>query len=484
MKKRASIVLSLAAILSLLVSLFPGGIGVNAETGINVSIDPHLNKALETEAGPFEVVVTFEGEGAPTTQDVAILEKIGLTEGVTMKALPVAGVLATESQIDKLAQAEEVRSLYLNRKLTYFNEKATELTGVDQVRMDDQMTKWNEGLPVTGEGGSVLVHDSGVDGTHADLEYGSHLVENILSSINLHAYSDIGPVTYQEGVVNTDTNSGHGTHVAGTVGGTGQMSNGKYEGVAPGADLVGYGSGGALFILDAIGGFDYALTHQAEFDIRVITNSWGSSGEFDPNGPVNVASKVAYERGMVVTFAAGNAGPEADTMNPYSLAPWVISVAAGTFESELADFSSRGVKGESGTFTSEGETYTYFNRPDVTAPGLNIVSTRTLSPVGVLNTTTDAENIPTAFLPYYTTLSGTSMATPHVAGIVMLMLEANPTLSPDEVFEILTETTTDMPGYEAWEVGTGYVNAYAAVDRAFELTDSKTKKGPKHKSLR
>jgi serine protease AprX len=252
------------------------------------------------------------------------------------------------------------------------------------------------------------------------------------------------------------------------VGGTGAMSGGKYEGAAPGASLIGYGSGAALFVLDGIGGFDYAITHQQEYDIRVITNSWGSSGEFDPNHPINIASKKAYDRGIVVLFAAGNEGPAENTHNPYAKAPWVISVAAGVKDGTLADFSSRGTKGVGGSFTMDGKEWTWEDRPTVTAPGVDIISTKVVSPLTALGAEKDAELIEPAHLPYYTTMSGTSMATPHVAGIVALMLEANQSLSPVEVKNILQATATNMPGYEIWEVGAGYVNAYAAVDASFE----------------
>lgn len=455
------------------------------ESEKSVVIGPVLQEKLQSATGQLEVVVTFDGEGAPTAEDIHLLKSVGITTGLTMRSLPIAGVLATPEQIRALAGDSDVRSIYFNRKLEYYNEKATELTGVDKVREDDEMQMKNGGLPITGEAGAVLINDSGVDGTHPDIEYGNHLVENVLATTNLNAYSnELLPITYVEGVVNTDTNSGHGTHVAGIVGATGEMSGGKYEGVAPGADLVGYGSGAALFILDAVGGFDYAITHQAQYDIRVITNSWGTTGEFQPDDPVNVASKAAYDRGIAVTFAAGNAGPDADTMNPYSLAPWVISVAAGNFERQLADFSSRGVKGECATFEMEGETYTYCNRPDITAPGVQIISTRTLSPLGVIGTTTDAETIPPAYLPYYTTMSGTSMATPHVAGVIMLMLDANPELTVGQIYDILKDTATEMPGYEPWEVGAGYVNAYDAVKKSFDSVigvEKFKKHGPKKK---
>ena len=136
---------------------------------------------------------------------------------------------------------------------------------------------------------------------------------------------------------NTDNNSGHGTHCAGTVGGNGSRSGGKYEGVAPGASLLGYGSGGALLVLDAIGGFDYALTHQFQYNIRVISNSFGYVGDFQPQRPAERGHQECYDRNMVVVFAAGNSGPGADTHNPYAIAPWTISVGAGDRNGLLAD---------------------------------------------------------------------------------------------------------------------------------------------------
>jgi serine protease AprX len=461
---------SLALIAVLLVSTLAAALSpVGAATqNTSAKLDTLLTDALAKSTAPVEAIVTFRGNNAPSAQQIDLLKQVGIISGVTLKSLPMAGVLVTADQVQALSKLPEVRSIYLNKKLKYDNYDATALTGVDRVRADASMTQANKGLPVSGKGVTVVVNDSGVDGTHKDIQYGTHLIENATGSTNLHSLSDLLPITYLEGVPNTDTNSGHGTHVTGTVGGTGAMSALKYEGVAPGANLVGYGSGAALLILDAVGGFDYALTNQSRFGIRIITNSWGSSGGFDPEDPVNIASKLAYDRGIVVTFAAGNEGPGEDTLNPYSKAPWVISVAAGDKQGKLADFSSRGVSSGGGTFTVDGETWTWVDRPTITAPGVDIISTRALAPVSSLSATDDANQIEPAYLPFYTLMSGTSMATPHAAGIVALMLEANPSLSPAQVKQILQNTATNMPGMEPWEVGAGYVNAYAAVDRSFQ----------------
>jgi serine protease AprX len=282
---------------------------------------------------------------------------------------------------------------------------------------------------------------------------------------NLHSLLDFLPVTVLENQLNTDISSGHGTHCAGTVGGSGAQSGGLYRGVATGADLIGYGSGAVISILDAVGGYDYAISHKNSFaaPIKVISNSWGSSGAFDPTDPVSLASYEAYKNGIVSVFAAGNDGPGANTHNPYAQAPWVISVGAGNKDGTLADFSSRGNPGETAQFTMpDGQSWTYVNEPTLVATGVDIVSTRALTgALPLLAAQKDASL--GARLPYYTHMSGTSMATPHVAGIVALLFEAKPSLKPLEVKQILSQTANPMAGRQRFEVGSGHVDAYEAV---------------------
>ncbi|MFC4737933.1 S8 family serine peptidase [Bacillus daqingensis] len=471
MKQRSVRQTAAAFVLSFLLVL-PAGMQGKALTSSLPVLDTVIEDGLLTyveEAGTAEVVITFDEEGPLADSSLSLLEDLGLSNVVTMEALPMAGAIVTKSQVEALSEADDVLSVYLNEELDYFNEESTDLTRVDEVRTDDDFRQKNGGLPVTGSGIGVVVNDSGVDGTHEDHKFGNNLVQNVLANTNLNSIeSSLFPIVYQEDVVNTDTNSGHGTHVAGTVGGTGAKSSGKYEGVAPGADLIGYGSGAVLLILDGIGGFDYAIANQERYNIRVINNSWGGSGDFDPYHPINIASKKAYDRGIVTVFSAGNSGPEENTHNPYAKAPWVISVAAGNKDGTLADFSSRGTEGKGGSFEINGEEWEWKDEPTITGPGVDIISTRVIAPLSALALEDDAEYIDPAYLPYYTTLSGTSMSAPHVAGIAALMLEADPTLSPQEVKDILQDTASPMEGLASWEAGAGYVDAYEAVSAVFE----------------
>jgi serine protease AprX len=417
-----------------------------------------------------EVIVSFNGDGPLSAEQQQRLAALGL-KGVTLRSLPIAGVVATPAQVQQLLDMGDVRSVWLNDVLDYENREATALTGVDRLRTDRNLRV--DGLPVSGRGIGVLVNDSGVDGLHPDLKYPEHVKQNVLAQTNLHAVDDLLPVTYTENVANTDLAGGHGTHVAGTIGGNGAASAGEQEGVAPGAGIIGYGSGAGLFILDTIGGFDYALTHQAQYNIRVVSNSFGQTSDtgsdFDPDHPTNIATKKLADRGVVVVFSAGNAGAGEGTITGnFKKAPWVVTVAAGDKQGRLAGFSSRGENGRGGTVEIDGETYTWVDRPTVTAPGVSIASARaSLGALDKARADDDIDLLGPDMAAYYTHMSGTSMAAPHVSGIVALMLEANPRMDWRDVKRILQETASNMPGNEAWEAGAGYVNAHSAVQAAF-----------------
>jgi serine protease AprX len=440
-----------------------GSTAVQADARIGQDLLAQMAGALPFQQ--LEVVVTFRQSAPPSGGQIQALRALGVSRGLSLRSLPVMGALATPATIRRIAARPDVLSVHANRRLTYFNAESRQLSGVDAVQSDPA-------LGYTGAGVAVVINDSGIDALHADLAFGSRVVENVQALTNLSAVVGVLPVTYLEGQPVTDISSGHGTHCAGIVGGGGEQSGGHLRGVATGAALIGYGSGAVISILDAVGGIDYAVANRTRFaaPIRVISNSWGTSGPFDPTDPVNVATYEAYKQGIVSVFAAGNEGPAANTHNPYAQAPWVISVAAGAKDGTLADFSSRGVAGESGSFTMpDGQSWTYANEPTLVATGVDVVSTRALT--GALPILAIGQDValPPAQLPFYTHMSGTSMATPHVAGIVALLFEANPALTPAQVKAILAATANPMAGYAPFEVGAGHVDAYEAATVAAGL---------------
>jgi len=440
-----------------------------ADAHLDTQLLSRMGKAAATDE--LQVVISYEQSGPVTAGQLAALKTLGITKGITMRSLPIAGALATPAEIRALAKRSDVASIYWNAPLHYMDAEANGLSSV--TRMFQHPADYGQAIPFSGAGVTVEINDSGIDATHDDLKFKEHVVQNTTGLTNLAAYDTMLPITYTEGLPNTDISSGHGTHCAGIVGGNGAKSNGLYRGVAPGAQLVGYGSGAVISILDAVGGLDYAATKQFSYGapIRVVSNSWGSSGTFDPTDPVSISTYELYKRGIVTVFAAGNDGPGEDTHNPYAQAPWVISVGASEKDAVLTSFSSRGKRGESGTFTMpDGKTWTYFNEPTIVAAGVDIVSTRTFTgALPPLEAENDAATIDPAYLPFYTHMSGTSMATPHVAGIVALMLEANPKLTPAQVKDIIERTATNMTGRTYWEAGAGHINAYEAVAEAAGL---------------
>ncbi|MDN4592334.1 S8 family serine peptidase [Polycladomyces subterraneus] len=406
-------------------------------------VDPILQNvgqlAKLTDLSRVRAVVTYYDQ--PTAADVSLLQALGLKIR-TFRHLPMVAVEGPYVQLQQLFQRGEIRSIYYDKPLRYLLKDSVPYIGADRV--------WNN-LGYTGKGVTVAVIDSGIDATHSDLKFGDKTIQNVKMLLGNSLFG--GDTVYLENVQNTDTTSGHGTHVSGIIAGNGTASDGTYKGVAPGAKLVGIGTGEAITIIWALEAFDYVLEKKDTYHIRVISNSWGTSGDYDPNDPINVASKKAHDAGMVVVFAAGNEGPDNNTLNPYSVAPWVIGVAAGTKDGKLADFSSRGVPGDP------------LLHPTITAPGVDIVSTRSATGLvlNLLGTKKDVQYIPPQYLPYYTTASGTSMATPHISGVTALMLEANPQLTPDQVKNLLVQTARPMSGYQKYQVGAGYVDAYQAV---------------------
>lgn len=427
---------------SLLGSIRPAGALLPSPTV--APIDAVLAAALAS-GGTVRAAIVLDAVASPA--QLQALRAAGLA-AAPFSVLPMVAVEGPAVAIRTAAALPFVRSLWGNHPLEEAVEQSTAMIQADDV--------YAAPMSVTGEGVRIAVLDSGIDATHPDLELGTKVVENV----KLLGYTKLfrDQVITVEQLPNTDTTSGHGTHVAGIAAGSGALSGGRYAGVAPGADLVGVGAADGMEMLTALGGYDWILANRDDLDIRVINNSWADGKiAYDPSDPLNVASKMAHDAGITVVFAAGNDGKTAGNVyNRYAWPEWVVGVGGVDKLGRPGDYSSRG----------DGD-----HHPTVSAPGSFIASARAqTSIVGTPNQTpfdlTDPaapRMVPPEWWPYYTVKLGTSMSAPHVAGVVALMLEANPLLTPDQVKAILAETAVPVQGCAPADCGAGIVSALGAV---------------------
>jgi serine protease AprX len=442
-------------------------------------------------------------------------------ETALFQELPFVAVRGSAAELGSAASLRGVVSSHANEQMEYHLHNSVPIAYGGA----HPQPVWDLGYD--GRGVNVAVIDSGTDGLHPDLE--QRVVKNYKIVHDVFT-TDLAPLEQrvQECPVacDTDTTSGHGTHVSGTMVGDGTASNGYHTGVAPGAGLVSYGTGEGIAVLWALLAMDHLLAHP-ELNVVAVNNSWGPTDDaarFDPADPRNVATKALHDAGITVVFSAGNSGPNPENptgesdcstegtgatcmINQLSVAPWTLSVAntrtdQGTLPGEqtLNYTSSRG----DSTPRQVGDmTITY--QPTLAAPGTNIWASRSITGATMLGSCTVIAAEPPACtegrpedFPRYVPSSGTSMAAPHVtAAVAVLQSKALQTLgrklSPDEVRDLLVRSaapmtkndsfydwpcgepyypvtcpiedfggTTDQP-YVSWQVGAGALDIRAAL---------------------
>jgi len=255
---------------------------------------------------------------------------------------------------------------------------------------------------------------------------------------------------------------GHGTHIAGTIAGDGTRSAGQYVGMAPHANLVGIqvlNTKGNGRVSSVMRGIEWAIAHKAQYNIRVLNLSFGARvlGSYKID-PLAAAVELAWKQGMVVVAAAGNGGPSSGTVESPGADPYVITVGATDdratltlTDDTLAWFSAWGTPTDSTP------------KPDLLGVGRRIVSIRV--PGSSIDTMLPDHVVTANNGSTYTRLTGTSMATAVVSGAVALLLQSRPTLTPDQVKQILTKTTQPF-GQSALPTGagSGLLDAYAAAN--------------------
>lgn len=428
---------------------------------------PGLGRLLADGTPTGRAIVTFGS--VPTDAQVSALEGLGLTVQ-PLTRLPLALVAGTPGQLAATVTSGIGADVYPDERLDYLDTVSS-----DAMSSSVRAARSLRARGLTGKGVTVGIVDSGCDGTHPDLaERIKHNV-TLLSPEYANAGSDptlVVPVD-QGPYDNTDLGSGHGTHVAGIIAADG-TSGDEFRGVAPDAELACFAIGAVITTTAVVTAFDYMLAQPDMLGIDVVNNSWGNSfRQYDPADPVNVATRAVAAKGAVVVFAAGNSGAEdaEASVSPFNQAPWTISVAAGSVKRERGDFSSNGLQFDNGRAVPIGEGgHTVLTgdrigntQPDVMAPGVDISSSCD-STGTVIGPCPQGGNA---------TASGTSMASPHVAGAAAVLLQARPSLTVDQVRRALTATATPVRDgtkvLPSSQVGYGHVN----LDRAVALVSSR-----------
>ncbi|MFC9204360.1 S8 family serine peptidase [[Kitasatospora] papulosa] len=296
----------------------------------------------------------------------------------------------------------------------------------DSVPQVNAPQAWAEGFD--GKGTTVAVLDTGIDATHPDVK------DRVKQSRSFVPGEEV-----------VDGN-GHGTHVASTIAGSGAASDGANKGVAPAADLIvgkvlsNEGSGADSGIIEAM---EWAKAEGAD----VVSMSLGSSIPDDGGDPMAQAvDALSADGGPLFVIAAGNAYGAGTIGSPGSAAS-ALTVAAVDKQDRRADFSSMGPLVRS-----------YGLKPDLSAPGVDINAAASQSVPGIDG--------------MYQSMSGTSMATPHVAGAAAVLKQRHPEWSGQRIKDALMSSSKLLPDHTPYEQGTGRLDVKAAVDTTIEATGS------------
>ncbi len=425
-----------------------------------------IEDMIEDMAEEERINIFIDYDRHPDEEDVALLSKFDFDIKYVYKYIDVICSRNVElSDIEAISNLPHVIMVKIEPKILPLLDISARAIKVRE--SGDYSPNTASELGYTGDGISIAVLDTGCDDggftpnqRHESLD---DLDDNPATGdqkriAGVDFTQDETFLTPRDGSDDPDDVNGHGTHCAGIAMGTGG-TDGFYVGMAPMARLVdlrvmenaGYGNAGEI-----IEGIEWCIDHRSQYNIRVLSMSLGSRHDSDGTGELSQTINGAVEAGLVVVAAMGNDGR--NEVTDTAAADRSIAVGSvddrGTVErgdDTLSSFSNYGPRSDDGDQDKMDEL-----KPDVVAYGDGITSAQANTQSG------------------YISLSGTSMATPHVAGVVALMLEANPTLTPDNIKSILRDTAEPRgspsypdrdPKYNT-QFGWGIVDAYKAVNMA------------------
>jgi serine protease AprX len=446
--------LAAGAVLGLTLAALPSASAQGSSGAAKLS--PDVERTLQQSAHDDLVGVIIQTAGEPSSAHFTRLHGRGGFVKNRYTAISGYAGKVPAGQLAALAEDPEVVRVSSDAEVKTHLDVALKAVKADLARLSS--------YGMDGRGVGVAVIDTGVN-THEDL---SKLVESG-KLIRVEVMADAN---------NTSDQYGHGTHVAGIIGGSGYASGDAFsfrtfKGLAPGARIISIRAlyaDGSGFVSDIIAGIDWAIANRALYNIRVINLSLGHPVfESYKTDPLCRALRAAYDAGIVVVASAGNdggVGTGFGTITSPANEPTAVTVGAmddrntaGTSDDVLAWFSSRGPT-----------LIDYVVKPDLVAPGTKIVSLRANSMY--LDTNYHQYTVKEAEYRLYPgnadrdgayyTLSGTSMAAPMVSAAAALMLQKEPGLNPATVkARLMVSTVKD--GLLVFETGAGYLDIDAAL---------------------
>ncbi len=431
---------------------------------------PALARAHQGKAGIQTVDVIVQYQDAPRSKQESRITKLGAHLNHRLGMVKAIALTIPASALPALESDSEVLSVSFDHPLNGADDYTDAAANVSAA--------WNAGY--TGTGIGVAVIDSGINDTHPDLWDSTQAYSRVVYHQDFTGTSAANANGAQYDLF------GHGTHVAGIIGGNGYLSAGRFAGVAPSVNIIDLraldanGSGSDSSVIAAI---QQAIALKDTYNIRVINLSLGRGIPVSyAQDPLCQAVEAAWKSGIVVVVAAGNYGRVSvngsngfGTITAPGNDPFVLTVGAmksmntySRLDDQKASFSSKGPT-----------TYDHVVKPDMVASGNAVVS---LAATGATLETTyphalvmgsDGNND-------YFALSGTSMATPAVSGAVALMLQEDSSLTPDQVKARLMKTAykhfpqssislvphlgrTFTEFYDLLSIGAGYLDVQAAL---------------------
>ena len=425
-------------------------------------LDPALAELVGQESGEINVIVTLNSIDVPDLDGLDIKYRYRLIHGLAGEATPKA--------IKKMAESDFVTGIYLDgsAQVSAPNENSSSVDYISPSKIINADKLWEKGID--GRGINVAVIDSGIDKNHPDL------IGRVIAEKNFLADE-----------ITTDDLLGHGTMVAGIIAGSGAASGGKYKGIAPAASLISVkviDSKGDGKVSDIIAGIEWAIYNGAD----VLSLSLGGINLGETNPPITMAADNAADFGVVVCVAAGNrnsteakgqvagtssaqegndksaidlsSASDSDDKNVliYVPIPIVLALPPGLIDSpgdgvKVITLGAADNSGHLASFSGSGPTRDDRIKPDVVAPGVDIIS---IVPAGLKR----PDNVDL----YYARESGTSLSTPIAAGLSALLLQANGNLTPAGVKAAMTRGAQKLNNtlgeeYEGYYQGAGILDA-------------------------